>query len=157
MVAYGLTERRAAADNPRPRRSPGRAPDASLAAASRAGARAPTTRRVTPARRAADWQAVFTVDGEEIELGLRRLPGIGSCWIGCERSAGGMNACCVTLRAGFDGERITIPIPDQRGAPQGVLRLRIDASQRPKVLAMPGTRLALIPRPAPGQEPGLAG
>ena len=48
---------------------------------------------------------------------------------------------------GFDGERITVPITDQQGAPQGVLRLRIDAWQKPKVLAAAGSRLGLIPHP----------
>ena len=53
---------------------------------------------------------------------------------------------------GFDGERITVPIPDERGAPQGLLRLRMNSSQQPKVLAVPGTRLALIRRPAPSDQ-----
>ena len=48
---------------------------------------------------------------------------------------------------GFDGERITVPITDQRGALQGVLRLRVDAWQKPKVLAAAGSRLGLIPHP----------
>jgi len=50
-------------------------------------------------------------------------------------------------RIGFDGERITVPIIDQRGALQGVLRLRVDAWQKPKVLAAAGSRLGLIPHP----------
>ena len=48
---------------------------------------------------------------------------------------------------GFDGERITVPITDQQGALQGVLRLRVDAWQKPKVLAAAGSRLGLIPHP----------
>jgi hypothetical protein len=55
-----------------------------------------------------------------------------------------------TLRemgAGFDGERITVPIAARDGALQGLLRLRVDGWQRPKVLAEPGTRLGLIPYP----------
>lgn len=48
---------------------------------------------------------------------------------------------------GFDGERITVPITNERGAVQGVLRLRVDAWQRPKVLAVAGSRLGLIPHP----------
>ncbi|MGA2925041.1 MAG: toprim domain-containing protein [Solirubrobacteraceae bacterium] len=52
------------------------------------------------------------------------------------------------LGVGFDGERITVPITNDQRALQGVLRLRVDASQRPKVLAAPGTRLGLTPHPS---------
>ena len=55
------------------------------------------------------------------------------------------------LGVGFDGERITIAITDQRGALQGVLRLRLETWQQPKVLATGGTRLGLIPHPALGE------
>ena len=51
------------------------------------------------------------------------------------------------LGVGFDGERITVPITDEHGALQGVLRLRVDAWQKPKVLAAAGSRLGLIPHP----------
>ena len=49
---------------------------------------------------------------------------------------------------GFDGQRITVPITDQDGRLQGLLRLRSENWQRPKVLAAAGTRLGLIPHPA---------
>jgi len=55
-----------------------------------------------------------------------------------------------TLRemgVGFDGGRITVPIAASDGALQGLLRLRVDGGQRPKVLAAPATRLGLIPYP----------
>jgi hypothetical protein len=64
----------------------------------------------------------------------------------------------VDLGIGFDGERITVPI--WRPAPpvdrlrsgpvglQGVLRLRVDSRQQPKVIAVSGSRLALLPAPA---------
>jgi hypothetical protein len=55
-----------------------------------------------------------------------------------------------TLRrcgVGFDGERITVPITDQHGGLQGLLRLRVQAWQKPKVLAAAGSRLGLIPHP----------
>jgi hypothetical protein len=51
------------------------------------------------------------------------------------------------LGAGFDGERITVPITNEHREVRGLLRLRIDNSQRPKVLAAPGTQLGLIPHP----------
>jgi len=53
---------------------------------------------------------------------------------------------------GFDGERITGPIRDEQDRLQGLLRLRLDGSQRPKVLAAPATRLGLIPYPRPDQR-----
>jgi hypothetical protein len=59
------------------------------------------------------------------------------------------------LGVGFDGERITVPVwqPALPGAGcataalQGVLRLRVDGAQHPKVVAAPGTRLGLMPAP----------
>jgi hypothetical protein len=48
---------------------------------------------------------------------------------------------------GFDGERITVPITDQFGALLGVLRLCVRTWQKPKVLAVAGSRLGLIPHP----------
>jgi 5S rRNA maturation endonuclease (ribonuclease M5) len=64
----------------------------------------------------------------------------------------------VDLGIGFDGERITVPVwrpetPAERPRSgdvglQGVLRLRVDGRQRPKVIAVSGSRLALLPPPA---------
>ena len=51
------------------------------------------------------------------------------------------------LGLGYDGTRITIPIRDGSGALRGVLRYRLGAST-PKMLAVRGTRLGLIPHPA---------
>lgn len=51
------------------------------------------------------------------------------------------------LEVGQDGRRITIPIRDACGALQGVLRYR-PAAVSHKMLAVPGTRLGLIPHPA---------
>jgi 5S rRNA maturation endonuclease (ribonuclease M5) len=67
-------------------------------------------------------------------------------------------AALVDLEIGFDGERIIVPIwrlatPADRVAGrhavlQGVLRLRPDRTEHPKVTAVPGTRLGLLPLPA---------
>jgi len=52
------------------------------------------------------------------------------------------------LELGFDGARITIPIRDGNGALRGVLRYDPFGRRDPKMLAVPGTRLGLIPHPA---------
>lgn len=52
------------------------------------------------------------------------------------------------LELGFDGARITIPIRDGNGALRGVLRYDPFGRRGPKMLAVPGTRLGLIPHPA---------
>jgi hypothetical protein len=50
------------------------------------------------------------------------------------------------LELGFDRGRITIPIRSRHGQLRGVLRYRPNA--RPKMLAVDGTRLGLIPHPS---------
>ncbi len=51
------------------------------------------------------------------------------------------------LGIGFDGERITVPIRDANGGLRGLLRYDPFGELRPKVLAVRGTRLGLIPHP----------
>jgi hypothetical protein len=150
MVAHGLTQRRPGSHVSR-QSSAAPARDTSPAAAHRNGVRARATRRVAPARSAADQQAVFAVDRELIDAWAEALGGNRELLDRLRAERRWDERILRELRVGFDGERITIPIPDERGAPQGLLRLRVDAWQRPKVLAVPGSRLALIPRPAPGQ------
>jgi hypothetical protein len=50
------------------------------------------------------------------------------------------------LSLGYDGARITIPVRDENGSVQGVLRYLPGGS--PKMLAAQGTQLGLIPHPA---------
>lgn len=52
------------------------------------------------------------------------------------------------LELGFDGTRITIPVRDRHGALRGILRYDPFGRRDPKMLAVPGTRLGLIPHPA---------
>ena len=52
------------------------------------------------------------------------------------------------LGLGWDRSRITIPIRDQDQRLIGVLRYQPNDTSRPKMLAVPGTRLGLIPHPA---------
>jgi hypothetical protein len=52
------------------------------------------------------------------------------------------------LNIGFDGTRITIPIRSGDGTLRGVLRYDPFGRRDPKMLAIPGTRLGLVPHPA---------
>lgn len=52
------------------------------------------------------------------------------------------------LQIGYDGTRITIPIRNHHGQLRGVLRYQPFGHRHPKMLAVPGTRLGLIPHPA---------
>jgi hypothetical protein len=95
---------------------------------------------------------VFAVDGEQVEAWAEALAKNCQLLERLRADRGWDERVLRALHVGFDGERITVPIQGERAAPQGVLRLRIDASQRPKGLAVPGTRLALIPRLAPADQ-----
>ncbi len=52
------------------------------------------------------------------------------------------------LKLGFDGARITIPIRGAHGQLRGVLRYDPFGPREPKMRAVPGTQLGLIPHPA---------
>jgi hypothetical protein len=52
------------------------------------------------------------------------------------------------LDLGWDRGRLTIPIRDDTGGLHGVLRYRSAGTRGPKMLAVPGSRLGLIPHPA---------
>ena len=52
------------------------------------------------------------------------------------------------LQIGVSGARITIPIRNAQGELRGVLRYDPFGRRDPKMLALPGTRLGLIPHPA---------
>jgi Toprim domain len=75
-----------------------------------------------------------------------------------ERERGWSRRALVDLELGFDGDRITVPIwrsaaradvaRSERAVLQGLLRMRVGATQEPKVVALPGTRLGLLPLPA---------
>ena len=150
MIAHGLTQRRA------PRATgnapPVRARDTSPAAASRTDDPVGVTRGDAAARRAADQPTVFAVDGEQIGAWAEALGRNRELLDRLRAERGWDERVLRELGVGFDGERITVPISGEHGAPQGLLRLRVDASQRPKVLAVSGTRLALIPRRAPSDQ-----
>jgi DNA primase len=52
------------------------------------------------------------------------------------------------LELGFDGTRITIPVRDEDGELRGVLRYDPFGLRDPKMRAVSGTQLGLIPNPA---------
>jgi DNA primase len=52
------------------------------------------------------------------------------------------------LELGFDGARITVPIRNADGRLRGILRYAPFGHCDPKMLAVPGTRLGLVPHPA---------
>lgn len=61
---------------------------------------------------------------------------------------GWRRAAILELELGFDGGRITIPIRDEHRGLQGVLRYQPRPGRlSPKMIAVPGTRLGLIPDP----------
>jgi hypothetical protein len=62
----------------------------------------------------------------------------------------------VELGLGLDHGRITIPIRNEDGRLQGVVRYRPQRAGRiPKMIAVPGTRLGLIPHPRHEQSPNI--
>jgi hypothetical protein len=140
MIAHGLTARRRGVDP-----APG-------ATGSHASARPPQARvGVPPAavetsnRPAAP--SSLSCNSDDVRRWARALRG-NNRLLARLRGERGWNPDTLWQRAiGFDGERITVPITDQRRALQGVLRLRVHAWQKPKVLAAAGTRLGLIPHP----------
>jgi hypothetical protein len=151
MIVHGLAERR-----PRPhgRRNPSpvRANRRSPAATAQTRTRSDAIRRVPRVAHDGEREPVFAVTREQV-VGWARSLGENPELI--ERLAaerGWDQRTLSELEVGFDGERITVPIPAEHDTVCGLLRLRIDVAQRPKVLAASGTRLGLIPRPVPGQE-----
>lgn len=130
LIAHGLAEPRPADHGPtdRPARH---APPARLAH------RAPAPVAITPfaadEEEIASWAAMLDDNGRlRLRLALERAWGI---------------RVIRRLQIGFDGVRITIPVRDAQGALQGVCRYDPFGPREPKMLALPGTRLGLIPHP----------
>jgi Toprim domain len=139
MIAHGLTERR-------PQRDP--APRATLshasAARSEASVRIPSLAADASNRPVASSLSCSVEDVRRWARALSDKPRL----LARVRAERGWDPNVLRRWAiGFDGERITVPITGRRGAVQGVLRLRVDAWQKPKVLAAAGSRLGLIPHP----------
>ena len=138
-IAHGLTERR-----PGPGSPPGARASGASTASTEAAVRIPSPAAHTSERSVA---LSLSCSREDVRRWARALADDDGL-LGRLRGERGWEP--ETLRRwgiGFDGERITVPITDHHGALQGVLRLRIDAWQKPKVLAAAGSRLGLIPHP----------
>jgi hypothetical protein len=149
MVAFGLTERRP--QDPSRTTSPASTPDTS-----RSPARARTQRR--PQTTTAP--ASLAVTDEEVRRWAEQLERSPALLARLARERGWSRRVLVDLEIGFDGDRITVPIC-RSAAPagrtegpvlQGLLRLRLNRTERPKVTAIPGTRLGLLPMPAWARE-----
>jgi hypothetical protein len=135
MVAYGLTERRPRRDAACRRSSHARRPAARpVRCAERAVAVAAAPQLRVDERDLARWQAALTARPDLISRLARER-----AW-----RYDAMRA----LELGFHRGRITIPIRGGRGQLRGVLRYRRGGD--PKMLAVEGTRLGLIPHPARG-------
>ena len=100
----------------------------------------------------------MAVTGQEVQEWAEQLERFPALLARLERERGWSRRALVDLEIGFDGERITVPIwrsatPADRVAGrhavlQGLLRLRLDRTEHPKVTAIPGTRLGVLPLPA---------
>jgi hypothetical protein len=140
LVACGLTERRQR--DPSHRISPTSTPLTRR--------RHPTQTPAAPTR-----LAVMAEHVHEWAEQLERSPALLAR---LEGERGWSRRALVDLEIGFDGDRITVPIwraatpadpiSSGRAVLQGLLRLRLDSTQQPKVTAVPGSRLGLLPLPA---------
>jgi hypothetical protein len=131
VIAHGLAKRRATERQPTSRRAPHARPDTPAKAA-------PAPAAVTPLAADEDDIASWATTLEDNTRLTRRLA--------LERAWG--IQVIRQLQIGFDGARITIPVRDAQDALQGVCRYDPFGPREPKMLALPGTRLGLIPHPA---------
>ncbi len=130
LIAHELAGHRAADHSPRGRRTP---------RARHTDPPTPVSERGMPPRFTADehdvqhWAETLDANSRLIrQLALRRAWG---------------SRVIRELELGFDGARITIPIRDGHGALCGVLRYDPFGRRDPKMFAVPGTQIGLIPHP----------
>ena len=147
MVTHGLTERRPRRDTPR--ESAWRRNTEAAGATRRHGPAPPAAAQSTapPAADQPDRQRGLSVSAEDVNGWARALRDHTELLARLPAERGWEPEMLQRWGIGFDGQRITVPITNQGGALQGLLRLRVDAWQKPKVLAAAGTRLGLIPNP----------
>ncbi len=141
MINHALTDRR---PSPRP------AHGATHSHASTARTQGPVRTTPSPAAGTPNWRRVassLSCGGEDVRRWALSLRDNGGLLAHLRGERGWEPDTLRQWRIGFDRERITVPITDQRGALQGLLRLRVDVWQKPKVLAVAGSRLGLIPHP----------
>lgn len=135
MIEHGLTDRRPRPD-PAPRATPSHA------------STPPTKAHISDADAAQHSVASsLSCSGEDVRRWARALSDNPELLARLRGMRGWEPDTLRHWGIGFDGERITVPITGQLRALQGVLRLRVHAWQKPKVLAVTGSRLHLIPHP----------
>ena len=139
MIAHGLTDRR-----PHPDPAPRATLSHASAARPEASIRVPSPAADTSNRPGA---SSLSLSVEDVHRWARALSDNPKLLARLRAERGWEPNTLRRWGIGFDGERITVPITNLQGALQGVLRLRIDAWQKPKVLAAAGSRLGLIPHP----------
>jgi hypothetical protein len=147
MVAFGLTERRGRDTS-----------QVTSQASARDTSRRPARQLMQRRAQAATAAATLAVTGEQVQEWAKQLERSSALLARLARERGWSRHALVDLEIGFDGERITVPIwrsaapadraRSERAVLQGLLRLRVDRTGHPKVTAVPGTRLGLLPLPA---------
>ena len=138
MIAHGITERRAQLRT---------ASELLRDPASQPLARAQTRSRTGPTE---DRQPRMALQANEQDISrweaaLSRRPSLISR---LARERGWGSETIRTLELGLDRGRITIPIRNAHGRLRGVLRYQPEHTGRPKMLAILGSRMGLLPHPA---------
>jgi hypothetical protein len=130
LIRYGLAEPRTPSGPPRP-----------------TTARIPPTKSPTPPPTNVV-PSTLTADEDDVQRWAERLHHNSRLVrrLMLERASG--SRAIGELHVGFDGARITIPVRNTHGLLQGVLRYDPFGRRDPKMLAVPGTRLGLVPHPA---------
>ncbi len=139
LIQYGLAERRHPGPAPRRRRAP---QTTTAPAPAPAPARQPRSFTTTDSN-VAEWRR--ELDRQEWPPSQLRAPQ-RSLW---------HQSTARELNLGLDRGRITFPIRSAAGALQGVLRYAPDPGRGPKMLALPGSALGLIPNPAVEASPWI--
>ncbi len=148
MVTHGLTERRAHHDLPSGLVA--RTSGETAGAVGGRGPRPPANTRLaaSPPAGRSDRRPALSLTGEDVRGWARALREDVELLVRLRRERGWKPDTLARWGIGFDGHRVTVPITDQDGRLQGLLRLRVNGWQQPKVIAAAGTRLGLIPHPA---------
>jgi hypothetical protein len=129
MVAHGLTERRSMRGTP-------------------AHARLASTKTVPRVAASPISAPTLELATTDVDRWREALGGEGRLILRLLRERSWTYRVMRELELGLDGERITIPIRSGSGELRGVLRYDPFGARRPKMLAIPGTRLGPIPHPA---------
>ena len=126
LTAHGLTEPRV--------RSPGEERRSSVSQATSTTAR--------------EGRRMLTVDEGDIRRWMRALSANSSLLRQLMINRAWSPQVMRELQLGSDGFRITIPVRDETGSLRGILRYDPFGRREPKMVAVPGTRLGLVPHPS---------